>query len=39
MPRYGAEWEELLDSGAVYARIEAERMFTFRIEPGDSPER
>ena len=29
-PRYGAEWEEFLDSGPVYARIEAERMFTFR---------
>jgi hypothetical protein len=28
-PRYGPEWEEFLDSGPVYARIEAERMFTF----------
>ena len=28
-PRYGADWEEFLDSGPVYARIEAERMFTF----------
>jgi len=26
-PRYGPQWEEFLDSGAVYARIEAERMF------------
>jgi uncharacterized pyridoxamine 5'-phosphate oxidase family protein len=29
VPRYGAEWEEFLDSGPVYARIDAERMFTF----------
>jgi nitroimidazol reductase NimA-like FMN-containing flavoprotein (pyridoxamine 5'-phosphate oxidase superfamily) len=28
-PRYGAEWEEFIDSGPVYARIDAERMFTF----------
>ena len=33
VPRYGAEWEEFLDSGPVYARIEAERMFTFHAEP------
>jgi hypothetical protein len=30
-PRYGAEWEQFLDSGPVYARIDAERMFTFRM--------
>lgn len=29
VPRYGPEWEEFLDSGPVYARIEAERVFTF----------
>jgi hypothetical protein len=29
VPRYGPEWEEFLDSGPVYARIEAERMFAF----------
>lgn len=29
VPRYGPQWEEFLDSGPVYARIEAERMFTF----------
>jgi hypothetical protein len=29
LPRYGSEWEEFLDSGPVYARIEARRMFTF----------
>jgi nitroimidazol reductase NimA-like FMN-containing flavoprotein (pyridoxamine 5'-phosphate oxidase superfamily) len=28
-PRYGTEWEQFLDSGPVYARIEAEKMFTF----------
>jgi uncharacterized pyridoxamine 5'-phosphate oxidase family protein len=26
-PRYGPQWESFLDSGPVYARIEAERMF------------
>lgn len=31
VPRYGAEWEEFLDSGPVYYRIEAERMFTFAV--------
>jgi Pyridoxamine 5'-phosphate oxidase len=30
VPRYGAEWEtDFLDSGPMYARIEAEKMFTF----------
>ena len=33
VPRYGAEWEEFLDSGPVYARIDAERMFAFFIAP------
>jgi Pyridoxamine 5'-phosphate oxidase len=33
VPRYGPEWEEFLDAGPVYARIEAERMFTFHF-PG-----
>jgi nitroimidazol reductase NimA-like FMN-containing flavoprotein (pyridoxamine 5'-phosphate oxidase superfamily) len=33
VPRYGPEWEEFLDSGPVYARIEAERMFAFAIDP------
>jgi hypothetical protein len=33
VPRYGDEWEVFLDSGPVYARIEAERMFTFASEP------
>jgi hypothetical protein len=31
VPRYGAEWEEFLDSGPVYARIAAERMYAFHI--------
>ncbi len=29
VPRYGAGWERFLDSGPVYARVEAERMFAF----------
>jgi hypothetical protein len=29
LPRYGAEWEKLIESGAVYWRIEPSRMFTF----------
>jgi len=29
LPRYGPEWEQFLDSGPQYARIDAERMFTF----------
>ncbi len=31
VPRYGAEWETFLDSGPTYARIEADRMFTFHM--------
>jgi hypothetical protein len=32
VPRYGERWEtEFLDSGPVYARIEAGRMFTFHM--------
>jgi Pyridoxamine 5'-phosphate oxidase len=29
VPRYGKGWEKFLDSGPVYARIEADRMFAF----------
>ena len=29
VPRYGPGWEQFLDSGPVYARIDAERMFVF----------
>ena len=31
VPRYGPQWEKFLDSGPVYARIDAERMFTFHM--------
>jgi len=31
VPRYGEEWEQFLDSGPLYARIDAERMFAFAI--------
>jgi nitroimidazol reductase NimA-like FMN-containing flavoprotein (pyridoxamine 5'-phosphate oxidase superfamily) len=32
VPRYGESWEaDFLDSGPTYARIEAERMFTFAM--------
>ena len=34
VPRYGAEWEQFLDSGPVFCRIDAERMFTFFMPPG-----
>jgi hypothetical protein len=33
VPRYGPEWEAFLDSGPVYARIDADRMFTFHMSP------
>src|SRR6476660_1329815 len=29
VPRYGESWAEMLEKGAVYWRIEPERMFTF----------
>ena len=32
VPIYGPEWENFLDSGPVHARIDAEKMFTFRME-------
>jgi hypothetical protein len=31
VPRYGEEWVEFLDSGPLYARIDAERMFAFSM--------
>jgi uncharacterized pyridoxamine 5'-phosphate oxidase family protein len=31
VPRYGTEWEQFLDSGPIYARVDAERMFAFGI--------
>jgi hypothetical protein len=36
VPRYGAEWEQFLDSGVQYARIDAERMFTFHMPPQEA---
>ena len=34
VPRYGEEWLKMIDEdGAVYARIDADRMFTFSMEP------
>lgn len=34
VPRYGPQWEEeFLDSGPVYARIDADRMFTYHAPP------
>jgi hypothetical protein len=37
VPRYGPSWESFLDSGVMYAGIEADRMFTFHMpsEDGD----
>jgi hypothetical protein len=34
VPRFGPEWERFLD-GCEYARIDAERMFTFWLPVGD----
>jgi nitroimidazol reductase NimA-like FMN-containing flavoprotein (pyridoxamine 5'-phosphate oxidase superfamily) len=31
VPRYGADWEAFMDSGPRFARIDAERMFTFSM--------
>ncbi len=31
VPRYGEGWAKFLDSGVAYARIEPDRMFTFRM--------
>jgi hypothetical protein len=31
VPRYGAGWEQFLDSVGVYARIEARRIFSFQM--------
>ena len=42
VPRYGAGWETFLDGGGdpdnapVYWRIDADRMFTFRMDPADA---
>jgi len=34
VPRYGPEWKDFLDSGPGYARIQADRMFTFAMTTG-----
>ena len=31
VPRYGPQWERFLDSGPLYARVDAERVFAFSI--------
>ena len=31
VPRYGEEWAEMLESGAIYWRIDAERIFAFQM--------
>jgi hypothetical protein len=31
VPRYGPDWEQFLDSGPVYMRIDADRMYTFHM--------
>jgi nitroimidazol reductase NimA-like FMN-containing flavoprotein (pyridoxamine 5'-phosphate oxidase superfamily) len=37
LPRYGAEWATFLDSGPAYARIDANRMFTFHLAAAAGP--
>jgi hypothetical protein len=32
VPRYGESWEAFIDSGPLYARIEAERLFAFHSD-------
>jgi nitroimidazol reductase NimA-like FMN-containing flavoprotein (pyridoxamine 5'-phosphate oxidase superfamily) len=34
VPMYGAGYEKFIDSGPIYARIDADRMFTFSMPPG-----
>jgi hypothetical protein len=31
VPRYGESWADMLEDGAIYWRIDAERMFTFAM--------
>jgi hypothetical protein len=33
VPRYGESWADMLEDGAIYWRIDAERMFTFSMPP------
>jgi len=39
VPRYGPAWEQFLDSGPTYARIDAERMLTFSMPAQPRPDR
>jgi hypothetical protein len=34
-PRYGEDWEQFLDSGPTYARIEPDKVFTFSMPEAD----
>jgi hypothetical protein len=34
VPRYGEKYEQFVDSGPRYARIDADRMFTYSMPPG-----
>ncbi len=36
VPRYGEEWEEMLESGAIYWRIDVRRIFGFQMPPDAS---
>jgi hypothetical protein len=36
VPRYGPRWEQFLESGPVYARIDADRMYALAITPADA---
>ena len=36
VPRFGEGWERFLDSGPQYARIDADRMFTFHLDPEEA---
>ncbi len=35
VPRYGESWADMLESGAVYWRLDAERMFAFHMPATD----
>jgi nitroimidazol reductase NimA-like FMN-containing flavoprotein (pyridoxamine 5'-phosphate oxidase superfamily) len=37
IPLYGEDYERFIDSGPVYARIEADRMFTFQMNEPATP--
>ncbi|MEA2592770.1 MAG: hypothetical protein QOD62_2601 [Actinomycetota bacterium] len=35
VPRFGPDWEQFLDSGSRYIRIQADKMFTFHMPPDE----